>query len=637
MDPTSTFLVYIGLYLTWAVRAQMDPIARPTLWAVPSPVVPKGANMTLRCQGHLESDRFQLWKDGELRDDRNEFWQQADFMLKDVDVLRDAGSYSCRTGQGSLWTEFSEALALVVTGALPKPSISVLPGATISAGTTVTIRCQMSPQTPTQDYNFALLEGKSLELLQRQSPGGTRADFLLLSVRPEDTGNYSCIYYKKTVPHRGSHPSQTLELTVFGQLPRPILWAQTSLMMVPGANITLWCSRPKLSFLQEVMFTLWKAGTQEPLQQQTSSYLWISFLLPSLRPEDTGSYSCTYTYRATSTRRSEHSEAVELVVPGSLPKPSLSALPALVVEPGTHVTLQCRQPLHIFLHGVTFSLIKVGTPQALQSQNPVGNSAVFPLLSVRTQDAGNYSCVYHQRMTPYHVSESIEALVIWVTDALPKPSLSAWPQVVSGANMTLLCQGPSWSRSFILYKEGDKKILASMNNTQDGTKFFLTHMTTRHSGSYTCSYQLQNNGSLWTQHSDPLQLIVTGTEPNNTLLITFICVSFLLLLLCLVLLAILCQGSIPVGSLQEESPRRCLCCPFPSLSTCLLSQHETTREEDSHTRVPKERPREPLISVAEDLQGTTYAQLNNRPLNETKSNLMKKSTEPTIYATVPRD
>ncbi|XP_072463626.1 immunoglobulin superfamily member 1-like isoform X5 [Notamacropus eugenii] len=514
-----------------------DPIARPTLWAVPSPVVPKGANMTLRCQGHLESDRFQLWKDGELRDDRNEFWQQADFMLKDVDVLRDAGSYSCRTGQGSLWTEFSEALALVVTGALPKPSISVLPGATISAGTTVTIRCQMSPQTPTQDYNFALLEGKSLELLQRQSPGGTRADFLLLSVRPEDTGNYSCIYYKKTVPHRGSHPSQTLELTVFGQLPRPILWAQTSLMMVPGANITLWCSRPKLSFLQEVMFTLWKAGTQEPLQQQTSSYLWISFLLPSLRPEDTGSYSCTYTYRATSTRRSEHSEAVELVVP----------------------------------------------------------------------------------------------------DALPKPSLSAWPQVVSGANMTLLCQGPSWSRSFILYKEGDKKILASMNNTQDGTKFFLTHMTTRHSGSYTCSYQLQNNGSLWTQHSDPLQLIVTGTEPNNTLLITFICVSFLLLLLCLVLLAILCQGSIPVGSLQEESPRRCLCCPFPSLSTCLLSQHETTREEDSHTRVPKERPREPLISVAEDLQGTTYAQLNNRPLNETKSNLMKKSTEPTIYATVPRD
>ncbi|XP_072463633.1 leukocyte immunoglobulin-like receptor subfamily A member 6 isoform X2 [Notamacropus eugenii] len=247
MDPTSTFLLYIGLCLTWAVRAQMDPIARPTLWAVPSPVVPKGANMTLRCQGHLESDRFQLWKDGELREERNSSWQQTDFVLRNVDDLRDGRSYSCRSGQGPLWTEFSEALALMVTGALPKPSISVLPGATISAGTTVTIRCQMSPQAPTQDYNFALLEGKSLELLQRQSPGGTWADFILLSVRPEDTGSYSCIYYKKTVPHTGSHPSQTLELTVLGQLPRPIFWAQTSLM-TPKANITLWCSRPQAVF-----------------------------------------------------------------------------------------------------------------------------------------------------------------------------------------------------------------------------------------------------------------------------------------------------------------------------------------------------------------------------------------------------
>ncbi|XP_072463637.1 T-cell-interacting, activating receptor on myeloid cells protein 1-like isoform X5 [Notamacropus eugenii] len=113
-------------------------------------------------------------------------------------------------------------------------------------------------------------------------------------------------------------------------------------------------------------------------------------------------------------------------------------------------------------------------------------------------------------MTPYHVSEPSEAVVIWVTDALPKPSLSAWPQVVSGANMTLLCQAPLWGSSFILYKERDKKILASMNNTQDGAKFFLMHMTTRDSGNYTCSYQLRNNGSLWTQHSDPLQIIVTG-------------------------------------------------------------------------------------------------------------------------------
>ncbi|XP_027716333.1 immunoglobulin superfamily member 1-like isoform X2 [Vombatus ursinus] len=380
MGPIVTFLISIGPCLDWAVRAQMDTLPRPTLWAIPSPVVLGGADVTLRCQGHLGSDRFQLWKDGELRNERNASWQQAEFMFRNVDDWRDARSYSCRSGQGPWWSELSEALALVVTGALPKPSISSSHCSTISPGTTVTIWCQISSQAPPQDYSLALLEAKSLEPLQRQSPAGTWAVFSLLSVRPEDTGSYSCIYYKKTAPHRGSHPSQALELTVL-----------------------------------EVTFTLWKAGTQGPLQQQTSADLWTSFLLPSVRPEDTGSYSCTYWKRRASARGSEPSEALELLVPGSLPKPSLSAIPGLVVEPGMHVTLQCRQPPQTFLRAVTFVLLKVGTPQPLQSQSPAGTSADFPLLSVRAQDAGDYSCVYHRRMAPHQVSEPSEVLEIWVT------------------------------------------------------------------------------------------------------------------------------------------------------------------------------------------------------------------------------
>ncbi|XP_072463627.1 immunoglobulin superfamily member 1-like [Notamacropus eugenii] len=527
------------------VRAQTDLLPRPTLWAIPSPVVPGGADVILRCQGHLGSDRFQLWMDGELREERNASWQQAEFVLRKVDDWRDARNYSCCSGQGLLWSELSETLALVVTGALPKPSISFSPGSTRHPGTTVTIWCDMSPQS-SQDYSFALVVAKNLEPLQRQSPGGTWATFSLPSVRPEDAGSYTCIYYHMTAPYRGSHPSRTLKLTVPGRLPKPTLWAQPGLVLAPGANITLWCSRPKLPSLREVNFTLWKAGTQESLQHQISTDLWTNFSLPPLRPEDTGSYSCTYSERAVSARESELSEVLELVVPGSLPKPSLSALPGLVVEPGMHVTLQCRQPPQTFLSGVTFTLLKVGTPQALQSQSPTGNSADFLLLFVRAQDAGNYSCVYHWRMAPYQVSESSEVLEIWVTDALPKPSLSAWPQVVSGASVTLLCQAPSWSSSFVLYKDGDEKNLLSMDKTQDGAKFFLTHMAPKDSGSYSCSYQLGTNGNLWIQHSDPLLLIMTAPDPSYTLIVTLSCVAFLFLLLCLLLLEFCCQGPNPM-------------------------------------------------------------------------------------------
>ncbi|XP_043849950.1 immunoglobulin superfamily member 1-like [Dromiciops gliroides] len=645
-------------------------LPRPTLWAVPSPVVPQGADVTLRCQGHLGSEWFQLWKDGELREERNASWQLAEFVLRNVDGVRDARSYSCRSGQGPWWSELSEPLALVLTGhaqlcqlcsgitegglggrtgawqhtavwagAFPKPSISVSHGSPASPGTTVTITCHMSQQPRSQDYTFALLEAKSLEPLQLQSPAGTRAVFLLPSVRAEDSGSYSCIYYRKMVPHSGSHPSRTLELTVSGKLPKPIIWAQPGPMVVPGANLTLWCSRPKLSFLEEVTFTLCKAGTREALQQQSSAEPWASFLLSSVRPEDSGSYSCAYRDRRTSARGSEPSDALELVVPGSLPKPSLSALPGLVVEPGTHVTLQCRQPPPSSLWGVTFTLMKEGTPQPLQSQSPAGASADFPLLSVRAQDAGNYSCVYQERMAPSQVSEPSEVLEIWVADQLPKPSLSAWPgrEVASGSDVTLLCWGPSQHTRFVLYKEGDENILPSMDTTRHGALFFLSQVTPKHSGNYSCCYQYDTIGSLRTQHSDPLQLIVRASEPSNTLLITLSCVSFLLFLLCLLLLALLCRASSPMGSIQEDRPRRFLCCPCLSGSTSLPHQPEAPRWEALYTEVAKERPREPLVSMAEDPQGVTYTQLTIRTVNKRKTDYKKTPTEPILYSTVSRN
>ncbi|XP_020859794.1 immunoglobulin superfamily member 1-like isoform X3 [Phascolarctos cinereus] len=628
MGPTVTFLISIGLCLDWAVRAQMDTLPRPTLWAVPSPVVPKGADVTLRCQGHLGSDRFQLWNDGELRDERNESWQQAEFVLRNVDDQRDARSYSCRSGQGPWWSEPSEALALVVTGALPKPTVSTSHYYTVYPGTRVTIWCQMAQQMASpQDYSFALLEAKSLEPFQRQSPAGTQAVFLLLSVGAKDAGRYSCIYYKKTAPYRGSHPSEILELTVYGLLPRPTFWAQSGLVMAPGANITLWCSRPKLSSLKEVTFSLYKAGTQRPLQQQTSADLWTGFLLPSVRLEDTGSYSCSYMERTVSAKESEPSEALELLVPGSLPRPSLSALPGLVVESGMHVTLQCWQPHQTFLSDVTFILLKVGTPQPLQSQSPGGTSAAFPLLSVRAQDAGNYSCVYYRKMVPYQVSKPSQVLEIWVTDALPKPSLSAWPgpEVVSGTNVTLLCQGPSWRTRFILHKEG------SPDTTQDEAQFLLTHVTSKHSGNYSCRYQPGTNSSLWTQPSDHLE--ITVREPSNTLLITLSCVSSLLL--CLFLLVFFCHRSTPLaGDLHGDSLRRFFCCSCHPWSACLPRHPEAPRDEALYTQVAEKTPTEPSVPMAEDPEGVTYAHLNIRTLNKRQADPQEKSTESTVYASV---
>ncbi|XP_031817641.1 immunoglobulin superfamily member 1-like [Sarcophilus harrisii] len=638
MDSTVTFLISIGLCLHWEITAEMDALFRPTLWADPSPVVPEGGNVILRCQGGLESDRFQLWKDGELRAERNDSWSQADFVLKKVNSIKDARSYRCRSGQGPLWSELSDSLILVVTAGLPTPSILSSHGFPVSPATTVTFWCQMPSLSSSHDYIFALLEAKSLEPLQLQSPAESQAAFSLPYVKAEDSGSYSCIYYRKTPPYRGSNPSLALELTVSGPLPKPTLWAKADLVVAPGTNSTLWCSRPRLSSLKEVTFTLQKAGTPGPLQQQPSADLWTDFSLPSVTPGDTGSYSCTYKDRTASGRESVPSDALELVVPGSLPKPSLSALPNLVVEPGQHVTLQCRQPPRSAFWRATFALLKVGSPQPLQSQSPTGTSAVFPFLSVRAQDTGNYTCVYYGRMAPYQVSEPSEVLEIQVTDHLPKPSLSASPgqEVVSGTNVTLLCWGPSWATRFILYKEGVEEIPHSMEAHEDRGQFLLSHVTPKHSGNYSCSYQLGTNKSLWKQRSDAMELLVRDPS-NNFIIILLSCVSFLLLLLCLLLFAFLCHGSIPMGFLWGCSLQSCFCCSCLTWRTCLPHHPEAPRDESPYSEIAKDRTGELFVPRAEGPQEVTYSQLNLRTLNKKKGAAKEIPTEPIIYDAVYLD
>ncbi|XP_031817636.1 immunoglobulin superfamily member 1-like [Sarcophilus harrisii] len=636
MDSTVTFLISIGLCLHWEARTQMGSLPRPFLWADPSPVVHKGVDVTLRCQGQLGSDRFQLWMDGELREEKNDLWSRAEFVLRSVDDFNDARSYRCRSGQGPLWSELSDPLALVVVTALPRPSISASPGSRTSPSTTVTICCHFPLLSSSENYSFALLEAKNLEPLQLQNLTGGQAAFSLPSVRTEDFGSYSCIYYRKTPPYRGSYPSRTLELTVSGPFPKPTLWTQTDLVMTPGTNITLWCSRPKLSSLQKVTFTLCKSGTQEPLQQQPTADLWTDFSLSFVGPEDTGSYRCAY--RTASGRESEPSDALELVVPGSLPKPSLSALPGLVVEPGKHVTLQCRQTPRSALWRATFTLLKVGNPQPLQSQSPAGTLAFFPLLSVRAQDVGNYTCVYYERMAPYQVSAPSDALEIWVTDELPKASLSASPgqEVVSGTNVTLLCWGPSWATRFVLYKEGDEEILHSMEAHEGRGRFLLTHVTPNNSGIYSCSYQLGNKERLWKQPSDALELLVRGENSNNNLIIILSCVSFLLLL-CLLLFAFLCHGSISTGPLQGYSRQSCFCCSCLTWRTCLPHHPEAPRDESPYTEVAADRPRELQVPRAEEPQEVTYTQMNIRTLNKKKTDYKKTPTEDTLYASLYLD
>ncbi|XP_044538988.1 immunoglobulin superfamily member 1-like [Gracilinanus agilis] len=397
MSPTVTLLYAIGLHMEGVIRAQMGTLTRPTLLAVPSPLVSYGGNVTLRCESQVHSGRFQLWKDAELIEERKAFQGLAQFMLKNVDKMIIKGSYSCRYSLGTSWSEPSKPLFLVLEELLPKP----------------------------------------------------------------------------------------------------ILWAQPGPVVAPGTNITLWCSRPKVSSVKKRTFTLWKNKTQPPLQKQLSAESQTGFFLSSVSPEDTGSYKCTYMEHSGFTRGSKMSDALELVVPDSFPKASLSVQPS--------------------------------------------------------------------------------------------------PEVASGTNVTLQCHGPSWSTGFLLYKEGDDKILQGTDIIQNGAQFLLIHVTPKHSGIYTCSYQPSTKGSQWTQHSDPLELIVRA--PALVLRSNIITLSFVsILFLCVPLLTFLCYSSSPMGAFLGDSPRRCFCCPCLPQTVSPSHHLEDPREETLYAEVANERPRERIVT-----------------------------------------
>ncbi|XP_059740399.1 leukocyte immunoglobulin-like receptor subfamily B member 3 isoform X2 [Bos taurus] len=335
-DHAGSYRCYHSTRTGWSERS--DPLqlvvtgsySKPSLSALPSPVVMSGGNVTLQCGPSQGFNRFLLTKEGEDKsswtldgEQRTDGQTQA---LLPVGPVTPGHRwmfkcYSFYRHNPRVWSAPSDPLELLVSGQSGKPSLLTPQGPVITSGQNLTLQCR----SDVSYTRFALSKEGGQDLPQRpaqRSQGRlAQADFPLGPVGTVHGGRYIC-YGGHGLSSEWSAPSEPLELLVAGEEPAGRLRDRPSLSVRPGPSValgetvTLLCQSGE----RTDTFLLFKEGAaHRPLrlrsQDQDGRYQ-AEFSLSPVTSAHGGTYRC---YRSLSTDPyllSQPSEPLALVVSG---------------------------------------------------------------------------------------------------------------------------------------------------------------------------------------------------------------------------------------------------------------------------------------------------------------------------------